>query len=133
LEQTYNTPSVATIVMMNEQVKWFNTNGGLDWCVARTKESSDAIYDWATASPHATPFVADPAKRSQVVATVDFDESINAENVAKVLRANGIVDTEPYRKLGRNQLRISVFPAVEPSDVRQLLKSIDYIITKLGK
>jgi len=133
LEQTYNTPSVATIVMMNEQVKWFNTNGGLDWCVARTKESSDAIYDWATASPHATPFVADPAKRSQVVATVDFDELINAENIAKILRANGIVDTEPYRKLGRNQLRISVFPAVEPSDVRQLLKSIDYIITKLGK
>jgi len=133
LEQTYNTPSVATIVMMNEQVKWFNTNGGLDWCVARTKESSDAIYGWATASPHATPFVADPAKRSQVVATVDFDESINAENIAKILRANGIVDTEPYRKLGRNQLRISVFPAVEPSDVRQLLKSIDYIITKLGK
>ena len=133
LDQTYNTPAVATILMMNEQIKWFNANGGLDWCVSRTKESSDAIYDWATASAYATPFVADPAKRSQVVATVDFDESINAEVVAKVLRANGVVDTEPYRKLGRNQLRISVFPAVEPSDVRQLLKCIDFVIAALTK
>jgi phosphoserine aminotransferase len=133
LDQTYNTPAVATIVMMNEQVKWFNSNGGLDWCVSRTKESSDAIYEWATASEHATPFVADPAKRSQVVATIDFDESIDAEAVAKVLRANGVVDTEPYRKLGRNQLRISVFPAVEPSDVRQLLKCIDFVIAQLTK
>lgn len=133
LDQTYNTPAVATIVMMNEQVKWFNANGGLTWCVSRTKESSDAIYDWATASEHATPFVADPAKRSQVVATIDFDESIDAEVVAKVLRANGVVDTEPYRKLGRNQLRISVFPAVEPSDVRQLLKCIDFVIAQLTK
>ena len=133
LDQTYNTPAVATILMMNEQIKWFNANGGLDWCVSRTKESSDAIYDWATANAYATPFVADPAKRSQVVATVDFDESINAEVVAKVLRANGVVDTEPYRKLGRNQLRISVFPAVEPSDVRQLLKCIDFVIAALTK
>jgi phosphoserine aminotransferase len=131
LDQTYNTPAVATILMMNEQIKWFNANGGLDWCVSRTKESSDAIYEWATASTYATPFVADPAKRSQVVATVDFDESIDAEVVAKVLRANGVVDTEPYRKLGRNQLRISVFPAVEPSDIRQLLKCIDFVIAKL--
>jgi phosphoserine aminotransferase len=133
LDQTYNTPAVATILMMNEQIKWFNANGGLDWCVSRTKESSDAIYEWATASSYATPFVADPAKRSQVVATVDFDESIDAEAVAKVLRANGVVDTEPYRKLGRNQLRISVFPAVEPSDVRQLLKCIDFVIAQLAK
>ena len=133
LDQTYNTPAVATILMMNEQIKWFNANGGLDWCVSRTKESSDAIYDWATANAYATPFVADPAKRSQVVATVDFDESIDAEIVAKVLRANGVVDTEPYRKLGRNQLRISVFPAVEPSDVRQLLKCIDFVIAQLAK
>ena len=131
LDQTYNTPALATILMMNEQIKWFNANGGLDWCVSRTKESSDAIYDWATASNYATPFVADPAKRSQVVATVDFDDSIDAEVVAKVLRANGVVDTEPYRKLGRNQLRISVFPAVEPSDVRQLLKCIDFVIAQL--
>jgi phosphoserine aminotransferase len=132
LDQTYNTPALATILMMNEQIKWFNANGGLDWCVSRTKESSDAIYEWAIASEHATPFVADPAKRSQVVATVDFDESIDAEVVAKVLRANGVVDTEPYRKLGRNQLRISVFPAVEPSDVRQLLKCIDFVIAALA-
>jgi phosphoserine aminotransferase len=131
LDQTYNTPAVATILMMNEQIKWFNANGGLDWCVSRTKESSDAIYEWATASAYATPFVTDPAKRSQVVATVDLDESIDAEVVAKVLRANGVVDTEPYRKLGRNQLRISVFPAVEPSDVRQLLKCIDFVIAAL--
>jgi phosphoserine aminotransferase len=133
LDQTYNTPAVATILMMNEQVKWFNANGGLDWCVSRTKESSDAIYEWAMASDYATPFVTDPAKRSQVVATVDFDEAIDAEAVAKVLRANGVVDTEPYRKLGRNQLRISVFPAVEPSDVRQLLKCIDFVIAQLSK
>jgi phosphoserine aminotransferase len=132
LNQTYNTPAVATILMMNEQIKWFNANGGLDWCVARTKESSDAIYEWAMASDFATPFVSDPAKRSQVVATIDFDESIDAEVVAKVLRANGVVDTEPYRKLGRNQLRISVFPAVEPSDVRQLLKCIDFVIAQLA-
>lgn len=133
LDQTYNTPALATILMMNEQIKWFNSNGGLDWCVARTKESSDAIYEWAIASDHATPFVADPANRSQVVATVDFDDAIDAEVVAKVLRANGVVDTEPYRKLGRNQLRISVFPAVEPSDVRQLLKCIDFVIATLTK
>lgn len=133
LDQTYNTPALATILMMNEQIKWFNANGGLNWCVSRTKESSDAIYEWATASSYATPFVADPAKRSQVVATIDFDESIDAEIVAKVLRANGVVDTEPYRKLGRNQLRISVFPAVEPSDVRQLLKCIDFVIAELSK
>jgi len=133
LDQTYNTPALATILMMNEQIKWFNANGGLDWCVARTRESSDAIYEWAIASDYASPFVADPAKRSQVVATIDFDESIDAELVAKVLRANGVVDTEPYRKLGRNQLRISVFPAVEPSDVRQLLKCIDFVIAELSK
>lgn len=132
LDQTYNTPALATILMMNEQIKWFNDNGGLDWCVARTSESSGAIYDWAEASSYATPFVTDPAKRSAVVATIDFDDSIDAEVLAKVLRANGIVDTEPYRKLGRNQLRISVFPAVEPSDVRQLLKSIDYVISQLS-
>ncbi len=132
LDQTYNTPALATILMMNEQIKWFNDNGGLDWCVARTAESSGAIYDWAEASSYATPFVTDAAKRSAVVATIDFEDSIDAEVVAKVLRANGIVDTEPYRKLGRNQLRISVFPAVEPSDVRLLLQSIDYVISQLS-
>ena len=117
LDQTYNTPALATIFLMAEQVDWLNAQGGLYWAVARTKESSDVLYGWATASPHASPFVADPAQRSQVIGTIDFDESVDAPAVAKVLRANGIVDTEPYRKLGRNQLRIAMFPAVEPSDV----------------
>lgn len=133
LDQTYNTPALATIFMMAEQVDWFNSNGGLDWCVSRTAESSSAIYDWAEASEFATPYVVDPAKRSQVVATIDFNDDIDATAIAKALRKNGIVDTEPYRKLGRNQLRISVFPAVDPSDVRQLLKSIDFVISELSK
>ena len=133
LEQTYNTPALATIIMAAEQVDWFNANGGLAWCVARSTESSSAIYDWAQASEIATPYVSDPAKRSKVVATIDFVDEIDATVIAKVLRANGIVDVEPYRKLGRNQLRISVFPAVEPSDVQQLLKSIDYVVTQLTK
>jgi phosphoserine aminotransferase len=131
LDQTYNTPALATILMMAEQVDWFNANGGLDWCVARTSESSGIVYDWAEASSVATPFVTDPAKRSGVVATIDIDDSLDATVIAKTLRANGIVDTEPYRKLGRNQLRIAVFPAVEPDDVRQLVRSIDYVIGKL--
>ena len=132
LDQTYNTPALATIYLMTEQVDWFNQNGGLKWCVSRTTESSSAIYDWAEASSFATPYVVDPAKRSGVVATINFDDSIDAAVVAKVLRANGIVDTEPYRKLGKNQLRISVFPAVEPDDVRALLKCIDYVVEALA-
>lgn len=132
LEQTYNTPALATIIMAAEQVDWFNANGGLSWCIARSSESSSAIYDWAEASEIATPYVTDPAKRSKVVATIDFVDEIDATLIAKALRANGIVDVEPYRKLGRNQLRISVFPAVEPSDVRQLLKSIDYVVSQLA-
>ena len=132
LDQTYNTPALATILLAAEQTDWFNANGGLSWCVARTKESSDLIYNWAEASSFATPYVADPAKRSQVVATIDFDDAIDATVIAKVLRANGIVDTEPYRKLGRNQLRISIFPAVEPADVRKLLASIDYVVAQLS-
>lgn len=131
LDQTYNTPALATIFMMAEQVDWFNSNGGLSWCISRTTESSDAIYDWALASEIATPYVTDPAKRSKVVATIDFNDDIDATLIAKALRANGIVDVEPYRKLGRNQLRISVFPAVDPSDVRQLLKSIDFVVSGL--
>lgn len=132
LDQTYNTPALATILLAAEQTDWFNANGGLDWCVARTKESSDLIYNWAEASSFATPYVTDPAKRSQVVATIDFADSIDATVIAKLLRANGIVDTEPYRKLGRNQLRISIFPAVDPADVRQLLASIDYVVAQLS-
>ena len=133
LDQTYNTPALSTIFMMAEQVDWFNANGGLTWCAARTGESSGLIYDWAQASTFATPYVVDPAKRSGVVATIDFDDAIDATLVAKALRANGIVDTEPYRKLGRNQLRISIFPAVDPSDVSQLLASIDYVVAALAE
>ena len=132
LDQTYNTPALATIFLMAEQVDWFNANGGLAWCAARTAESSGVIYDWADASPVATPFVTDPAHRSAVVATIDLDDSIDATAVTATLRKNGIVDTEPYRKLGRNQLRIAVFPAVEPDDVRKLISSIDYVITQLA-
>ena len=132
LDQTYNTPALATIYLMAEQVDWFNANGGLAWTSARTAESSNAIYAWAEANPITTPFVTDPAKRSKVVATIDFDDSIDATAIAKALRANGIVDTDPYRKLGRNQLRISVFPAVEPDDVRKLIASIDYVVSQLA-
>lgn len=132
LEQTYNTPALATIVMMAEQIDWFNANGGLAWTAARTAESSNHIYEWAETSTYATPYVVDPAKRSGVVATINFDDTVDAATISKVLRANGIVDTEPYRKLGKNQLRISVFPAVDPSDVRQLTKSIDWVVAHLG-
>ncbi|MFI8425218.1 phosphoserine transaminase [Streptomyces sp. NPDC085479] len=129
--QTYNTPALSTLFLLNEQLKWINGQGGLDWAVARTKESSDALYTWAEESKHATPFVTDAAKRSQVIGTIDFADEIDAAAVAKVLRANGIVDTEPYRKLGRNQLRIAMFPAVAPADVRALTACIDYVIEKL--
>src|SRR5690606_15701306 len=109
LNQTLNTPAVATLFLIEQQVNWINENGGLQWADARTRESSNALYEWAEASAIATPFVADPADRSPVVVTIDFDESVDAAAIAKNLRANGIVDTEPYRKLGRNQLRIATF------------------------
>ena len=131
LNQTLNTPALATLLLMENQVEWMNTNGGLAWADARTKESSSALYDWATASEYATPFVVDPTHRSQVVATIDFDDAIDATVVAKSLRANGIVDTEPYRKLGRNQLRVATFTAIDPADVRQLIKSVDYVVSNL--
>ncbi len=131
LDQTYNTPALATIVMMAEQIAWFNANGGLAWTAARTAESSGHLYDWAEATAYTTPYVVDPAKRSGVVATINFDDAIDATLIAKALRANGIVDTEPYRKLGKNQLRISVFPAVDPADVRQLTRCIDYVVAAL--
>jgi phosphoserine aminotransferase len=131
LDQTYNTPALTTIFLMAEQVDWFNTHGGLDWCVGRTAESSGALYSWAQATDFATPYVVDPTLRSQVVGTIDLDESIDATAVAKVLRANGIVDTDPYRKLGRNQLRIAMFPAVDPADVRALTACIDYVVDRL--
>jgi phosphoserine aminotransferase len=131
-DQTYNTPAVATLVMVAEQVEWMNGLGGLDACVARTADSSGRLYRWAEASAYATPFVADPAHRSQVVGTIDFADSVDAAAVAKVLRANGVVDTEPYRKLGRNQLRIGMFPAVEPADVEALTACVDWVVERLG-
>ncbi|MCK0439637.1 phosphoserine transaminase [Gordonia alkaliphila] len=128
--QTYNTPAVASLIMFADQIKWMNANGGLDWCVARTADSSSRLYDWADASSFATPF-ADPAHRSQVVGTIDFNDDVDAAVIAKTLRANGILDTEPYRKLGRNQLRIGMFPAIEPEDVSTLTAAIDYIVERL--
>jgi phosphoserine aminotransferase len=127
-DQTYNTPAVATLILMAEQVGWMNGLGGLDACVRRTADSSGRLYDWAEKSDFATPFVTDPAHRSQVVGTIDFDEGVDAAAVAKVLRANGIVDTEPYRKLGRNQLRIGMFPAVDAADVEALTACIDWVV-----
>ena len=132
LEQTLNTPALATLFLLNEQLDWINGNGGLAWAGARTRESSQALYDWAEASVFATPFVADPADRSPVVVTIDFDGSVDASAVAKSLRANGIVDTEPYRKLGRNQLRVATFVSIDPDDVRQLIRCIDYTVERLG-
>jgi phosphoserine aminotransferase len=131
-DQTYNTPALATIFMMAEQVDWFNTNGGLSWCNERTAESSAHLYSWAEANPLTSPYVTDPSLRSQVIGTIDFDDSVDAAEIAKILRANGVVDTEPYRKLGRNQLRVAMFPSIEPADVRALTGCIDYILTKLG-
>jgi phosphoserine aminotransferase len=132
-DQTYNTPAVATLLMLADQIEWMLGNGGLDWCVSRTRESSSHLYDWAGASEFATPFVAEPAQRSLVVGTIDFDESVDAAAVAKVLRANGVLDTEPYRKLGRNQLRIGMFPAVEPDDVRALTNCIDHVVAQVAR
>ena len=129
--QTYNTPSVATIFLMAEQLDWMNANGGLAGMVQRTTESSDVLYGWAEKTSYTTPYVVDPAHRSLVIGTIDFDESIDAAAIAKVLRANGIVDTEPYRKLGRNQLRIAMYPAVDPADVEALTACIDWVIERL--
>jgi phosphoserine aminotransferase len=129
-DQTYNTPAVATLILMAEQIEWMNGLGGLDACVERTADSSGRLYTWAEKSSFATPFVADPAHRSQVVGTIDFDDAVDAAAVAKVLRANGIVDTEPYRKLGRNQLRIGMFPAVDPDDVSALTACIDWVVER---
>jgi phosphoserine aminotransferase len=129
-DQTYNTPAVATLIMMAEQLDWMNRLGGLKACVERTADSSGRLYRWAEKSEFATPFVADSAHRSQVVGTIDFDDAVDAAAVAKVLRANGIVDTEPYRKLGRNQLRIGMFPAVDPDDVTALTECIDWVVAR---
>lgn len=129
--QTYNTPAIATLILLAEQLDWLNGNGGLDWAVKRTADSSQRLYSWAEGTSYATPFVADPALRSQVVGTIDFADAVDAAAVAKVLRANGIVDTEPYRKLGRNQLRIGMFPAVDPDDVSALTSCVDWVVENL--
>ncbi|MEV4558660.1 phosphoserine transaminase [Kitasatospora sp. NPDC049285] len=130
-DQTYNTPAISTLFLLADQLEWLNGQGGLDWAVARTAESSSILYSWAEKSSYAQPFVAKPEERSQVVGTIDFDDSVDAAAVAKALRANGIVDTEPYRKLGRNQLRIAMFPAVDPADVEKLTGAIDYVVDNL--
>jgi len=127
-EQTYNTPALATLLLLADQVEWMLAGGGLDWCVERTTASSGHLYGWAEKTGSASPFVADPAKRSLVVGTIDFDDSVDAAALAATLRANGIVDVEPYRKLGRNQLRVGMFPAVEPADVEALTACIDWTI-----
>ncbi|KPC67874.1 phosphoserine aminotransferase [Streptomyces sp. NRRL F-6602] len=129
--QTYNTPALATLFLLDDQLKWLNGQGGLDWAVQRTADSSSRLYAWAEKASFAAPFVTDPQQRSQVVGTIDFDEDVDAAAVAKVLRANGVVDTEPYRKLGRNQLRVAMFPAVEPADVEALTTCVDYVIEHL--
>ena len=133
LDQTLNTPALTTLHLLDSQLQWINGNGGLSWAAGRTNESSQELYRWAEASSVATPFVADPADRSPVVATIDFDDSVDASAIAKTLRANGVVDTEPYRKLGRNQLRIATFVSIEPDDVRQLIKAIDYTIDAMRR
>lgn len=131
LNQTLNTPALSTLLLLENQVDWINGNGGLAWADARTKESSGALYEWADAASYATPFVTDPAHRSQVVVTIDFDDTVDAAAVASTLRANGIVDTDPYRKLGRNQLRVATFTAIDPADVRQLIRSIEFVVGAL--
>ncbi len=130
--QTYNTPALATVFLTMNQVEWFNDNGGMSFSAGRSAELSSIIYDWADASSFVTPFVTDPAKRSPVVATIDFDESVSADDISAALRANGILDTEGYRKLGRNQLRIACFPAIEPSDMTLLTKSIEHVVAELS-
>jgi phosphoserine aminotransferase len=130
-DQTYNTPALATLWLLRHQLRWMLDNGGLEWAASRCDRSAEALYGWAEASSFATPFVAKPDERSHVVGTVDLDPAIPHETVCSVLRANGVVDTEPYRKLGRNQLRIGMFPAVEPADVEALTRCVDYVVERL--
>ena len=131
LDQTYNTPALATIILLAEQIEWMNSNGGLSFAAGRSAQSASKLYTWAEKTSYTTPFVTDPAMRSNVVGTINFDDSIDATKVAAALRANGIVDTEPYRKLGKNQLRVGMFPAVEPSDIDALTASIDFVVAAL--
>jgi phosphoserine aminotransferase len=132
-DQTYNTPAVATLLLLTEQLRWMLAGGGLEWCAARSRACAEHLYPWAERSQYATPFVADPAKRSPVVGTIDFDESVDAALLARTLRENGVVDVEPYRKLGRNQLRIGMFPVTEASDVQALTACIDWVVERIGE
>jgi phosphoserine aminotransferase len=132
LDQTYNTPALVTLWLLADQLEWMNSNGGLKFTTSRTADSAQRLYTWAEKTDYTTPYVADPDMRSNVIGTIDFDDAIDAEFVAKTLRSNGIVDTEPYRKLGRNQLRIAMFPAIEPTDVEALTTCIDYVVSKLS-
>ena len=131
LDQTYNTPALVTLMLLAEQIEWMNSNGGLSFAAGRSTASSDILYSWAEKTSYTTPFVTDPAMRSKVVGTINFDDAIDATKICAALRANGIVDTEPYRKLGKNQLRIGMFPAVDPSDVDALTKCIDHVVAAL--
>jgi len=132
LQQTYNTPALATLLLLAEQVDWFLGSGGLEWAVARAERSAEIVYGWAERSSYARPFVTDPAERSRVTATIDLDGPVNALEVASILRSNGVIDTEPYRKLGRNQLRIALFPAIEPADAEALTACVDWVVEELG-
>jgi phosphoserine aminotransferase len=131
LDQTYNTPALATVVLFVHQLEWMLAGGGIDFAAGRSERSAEILYGWAESSDFATPFVAKPDERSHVVGTIDFDPSIDAARVAAVLRANGVVDTEPYRKLGRNQLRVAMYPAVDPEDVAALTACIDHVVARL--
>jgi phosphoserine aminotransferase len=131
LDQTYNTPALVTLMLLDEQIKWMNANGGLKFAAGRSADSASRLYGWAEKTSYTTPFVVDPARRSKVVGTINFDDAIDATKVAAALRANGIVDTEPYRKLGKNQLRIGMFPAIDPADIDALTASIDFVVSNL--
>jgi phosphoserine aminotransferase len=130
-DQTYNTPAIATLFLLAETIDWMLAGGGLAWAVSRTRDSSDRLYAWAEKTAYTTPFVTDPGHRSQVVGTIDFDAEVDASAIAKALRANGIVDVEPYRKLGRNQLRVAMYPAVEPDDVTALTQCVDWLVERI--
>jgi phosphoserine aminotransferase len=132
LNQTYNTPAVSTLALLSNQIDWINAQGGLGWAVKRTTDSSSRLYAWAEATAYTSPFVADQSARSLVVGTIDFTDEVDAASVARVLRANGVVDVEPYRKLGRNQLRVGMFPAVDPDDISQLISCIEYIVSQIN-
>jgi phosphoserine aminotransferase len=131
LDQTYNTPALVTLMLLADQIEWMNKNGGLKFAAGRSADSSSRLYSWAEKTSYTTPFVTDPAMRSKVVGTINFDDSIDATKIAAALRANGIVDTEPYRKLGKNQLRIGMFPATDPADIDALTASIEYVVSNL--